>query len=202
MQHLISSLSVGDCPVHRLRKNSSFSSFFLNRCTGHSPTDSDDIRCCIETIRPLEDEQRTARNMFFFCCGAATQHGSWPPHSWGFLDHTQRRSTVGRTPLDEWSARRRDLYLTTHNTHNRQISMPPVGFEPTISAGERPQTYAFRPRGHWDRRSKHVEDFNKYIVYKWRKHFVHQFGKWLRLYHDARSANHQDIFYLFVRIIN
>ena len=29
-----------------------------------------------------------------------------------FLDHTQRRTTVGRTPLDEWSARRRDLYLT------------------------------------------------------------------------------------------
>ena len=55
-----------------------------------------------------------------------------------FLDHTQRPSTVGRTPLDEWSARRRDLYLTTHDTHNRQISMPPVGFEPTISAGERP----------------------------------------------------------------
>ena len=26
-----------------------------------------------------------------------------------FLDHTQRRSTVGRTPLDEWSARRRHL---------------------------------------------------------------------------------------------
>ena len=47
-----------------------------------------------------------------------------------FIDHTQRRNTVGRTPLDEWSARRRDLYLTTHDTHNRQISMPPVGFEP------------------------------------------------------------------------
>ena len=59
-----------------------------------------------------------------------------------FLDHTQRRSTVGRTPLDEWSARRRDLYLTTHDTHNRQISMPPVGFKPTISAGKRSETYA------------------------------------------------------------
>ena len=59
-----------------------------------------------------------------------------------FLDHTQQRTTVGRTPLDERSARRRDLYLTTHNTHNRKISMPPVGFEPTTSAGERPQTYA------------------------------------------------------------
>ena len=60
-----------------------------------------------------------------------------------FLDHTQRRSTVGRTPLDEWSARRRDLHLTTHNTHNRQTSMPPVGFEPTLSqqASGR-QTYA------------------------------------------------------------
>ena len=57
-------------------------------------------------------------------------------------DHTQRRTTVGRTPLNEWLARNRDLYLTTHNTCNRQISMPPVGFEPTISAGERPQTYA------------------------------------------------------------
>ena len=72
-----------------------------------------------------------------------------PPPQWArassltrFLDHTQRRITVGRTPLDEWSARRRDLYLTTHNTHNRQTSMPPVGFEPTIPASERPQTYA------------------------------------------------------------
>ena len=59
-----------------------------------------------------------------------------------FLDHTQRHATVGMIPLDEWSARRRDLYLTTHNTHNRQTSVPPVGFEPTISEGERPQTYA------------------------------------------------------------
>jgi hypothetical protein len=45
-----------------------------------------------------------------------------------FLDHTKRRITVGRNLLDEWSARRRDLYLTTHKIHNRQISMPPVGF--------------------------------------------------------------------------
>ena len=58
-----------------------------------------------------------------------------------FLDHTQRRSTVGRTPLDEGLARSRDLYLTTHDTHNRQKSMTPVGFEPTISAGERLHIY-------------------------------------------------------------
>ena len=57
------------------------------------------------------------------------------------VDHTERRATVGRTPLDELLARRRDLYLTTHNSHNRQTSMTPVGFEPTLSAGERPYTY-------------------------------------------------------------
>jgi hypothetical protein len=55
--------------------------------------------------------------------------------------HTTR-TTVSRTPLDERSARRKDLYLTTHNKHNRQTSVPPVGFEPMISAGERPQTHA------------------------------------------------------------
>ena len=59
-----------------------------------------------------------------------------------FLDHTQRYTTFGRTPLDEWSGLRRDLYLTTHNIHNRQTHMFPVGFEPTNSAGERPQTHA------------------------------------------------------------
>jgi hypothetical protein len=59
-----------------------------------------------------------------------------------FLDHIRRRTAVGRTPLNEWSARHRDLCLTTHSTHNRQTSMPPVEFEPTISASERPQTYA------------------------------------------------------------
>ena len=41
------------------------------------------------------------------------------------LHDTQRCTTVGRIPLDEWSARRRDLYLTTHSTANRQTSMPP-----------------------------------------------------------------------------
>jgi hypothetical protein len=30
----------------------------------------------------------------------------------------------------------------THNTHKRQISMPPAGFEPAIPARERPQTHA------------------------------------------------------------
>ena len=75
--------------------------------------------------------------------------GPGPPHSLGLIDHTQRRTTVGRTPLDEWTARRRDLYLTTHITHDRQTSMSPVRFESTISAVERSQTYALDRAANW-----------------------------------------------------
>ena len=59
-----------------------------------------------------------------------------------FLDHSQWHTAVGRTPLDEGSARRRDLYLITHNTHKRHTSMSPAGFEPAIPASDRPQTLA------------------------------------------------------------
>jgi hypothetical protein len=55
--------------------------------------------------------------------------------------HSFMHTTVGRTPLDEWSAWRRDLYLTTNNTHKRQISTPAVEFEPVFPANERPQTH-------------------------------------------------------------
>jgi len=45
------------------------------------------------------------------------------------------------TPLDEWAARSRDLYLTAHNGHNRHTCMPPEGFEQTVPVSERPQTH-------------------------------------------------------------
>jgi hypothetical protein len=51
-------------------------------------------------------------------------------------------TTFDMTPLEEWSVRRRDLYLTTHNTHNRQTSKHPAGLEPTIPASEWPQIHA------------------------------------------------------------
>jgi len=51
--------------------------------------------------------------------------------------------TLGTSPLDEGSDRRRDLYLTAQNIHNRQISTPPAGFVPSIPASERSQTHAF-----------------------------------------------------------
>ena len=48
--------------------------------------------------------------VFFY--GAIAPSGPWPPHCQGFTI-TLRCTTIVRTPLNEWSARRRDLYLTT-----------------------------------------------------------------------------------------
>jgi hypothetical protein len=57
-----------------------------------------------------------------------------------FLDLTQWNTTGGRPPLEEGSASRRDLYLTTHKTHKRQTFMPPAGFKHAVPASDRPQT--------------------------------------------------------------
>jgi len=69
------------------------------------------------------------------------RNGPKPSYYRGFTI-TLRHIIFGRTPLEKWSVRHRYLYLTTHNTHNRQTSMPTAVFEPTIPAGERQQTHA------------------------------------------------------------
>ena len=77
----------------------------------------------------------------FFLPWPNSPSGPRPPLYRGFVI-TIRHNPLGRTPLDEWSARRRDLYQTTHNTHNRQTSMLPTGFKPMIPARKRPQIHA------------------------------------------------------------
>jgi hypothetical protein len=54
------------------------------------------------------------RTYFFLCFDSAS--GLRCPHCWGF-DVTLRHVTLSRNPLDEWSSRRRDLYLKTRNTY-------------------------------------------------------------------------------------
>jgi hypothetical protein len=53
-----------------------------------------------------------------------------------------RRTTLGRTPLEEWSALHKDVYLTSHNTHARNTPKSPEGFAPAIPPSERLQTHA------------------------------------------------------------
>jgi len=78
-----------------------------------------------------------------------------------FLNHTQRRNTVGRTLLYEWSARRWDLYLTPHNTQKKQTSMPLRGIRTNNLSGRAAADVHLRPRGHWYRL------FWRYIYLSW-----------------------------------
>ena len=55
-----------------------------------------------------------------------------------FLDHTKRHTRIGRILVISSSQRP----LPDNQQHSQQKSMPPVGFEPTTPASERPQTYA------------------------------------------------------------
>jgi hypothetical protein len=76
----------------------------------------------------------------FLFHGAIAYSKPGPPHYRGFTI-TLRYTKLGRA-VDELSTRLRDLYLTTHNTHNRQTSMPPAGFEHAIPASKRQQAHA------------------------------------------------------------
>jgi hypothetical protein len=62
---------------------------------------------------------------------------------------TLRHTALGMTLLEEWSVRRRYLYLTTNNTHKRQTSMPSAGFEPQSqqASGHKFTPYTARPVG-------------------------------------------------------
>jgi hypothetical protein len=91
----------------------------------------------------------------FFAHGPTVPSGPGPARYRGFTI-ILRHTTLGRTPLDGWSARRRDLYLTTHNTHKRQICVPRVGFESRILANERRKSHTL------DRPATGIGDNAKY----------------------------------------
>jgi len=60
---------------------------------------------------------------------------------------TLRHTTLGRTSLDTTSAERRDLYLKTNNSYNKETFMTAAEFEPTIPDSERPQTNSQKKPG-------------------------------------------------------
>jgi hypothetical protein len=66
--------------------------------------------------------------------------------------HTHTRThahTLSRSSLDEGSARRKDLYLTTNITYKKVAFMLSSKFKPAIPASESPQTYALDRATKW-----------------------------------------------------
>jgi hypothetical protein len=97
--------------------------FFLLSHTCHMPRPLHspwlDLPNCIwrwvQIMKLLIMQQHTKKkHVLHPSIGSTAQIGSWPPPL-RFLSHTQS-DTHGRTPLDEWSSRRRGLYL--HRTQN------------------------------------------------------------------------------------
>ena len=94
-------------------------------CSGRQKTS------CLRTI--IDTDHEIAWNQWFqlksvltFFYGATTPSESVFPHYRGYTI-TLRHTTLGRTPLEEWSARCTGLYLTTHNSHKRQTPIRPGG---------------------------------------------------------------------------
>ena len=86
---------------------------------------------------------------YFFLGGGCGPTWAMASSFTNFLDQTQWRTTDGRTPLDEWSAHRRYLYLTIHNTQNKHLC---IGGIRTHNLSRRAAAdLRLRPRGHLDR---------------------------------------------------
>ena len=82
-------------------------------------------RLKVNLISRRMTEERTCRIVvlhllcslqFLFHCAAAPPVGQGSSFT-RFIDHTRRRTTVGRIPLDEWSARRRDITQHSQQTN-------------------------------------------------------------------------------------
>jgi hypothetical protein len=67
-----------------------------------------------------------------------------------FIHHTQRHTTLGRNPLEERSARHRDLYITKHS---QQTNIHASGGIQTHNPSRRTAADPrLRPRGNWNGR--------------------------------------------------
>ena len=85
-------------------------------------------------------------DIVFFCPVALRLNAGMASSLLRFLDHIQWLTTLGRTPLDEWPARRRDLYLTTQ--HSQQTNIRAADWIRPHNLSR--QDLRFRPRDHWN----------------------------------------------------
>ena len=86
-------------------------------CSLHLPA----LAACCRTFYSV-CRNRNLQQLFFLPWRNSPS-GPGPSHYRGFKI-TLRHTPFGKTPLGEWSAWRRDLYLTTYITHKTQTSMP------------------------------------------------------------------------------
>ena len=89
---------------------------------------------------------------FYYHCTTASS-GAGSPLYGGFMI-TLRHTTLSRTPLDEWLAHHRDIYLTTHNSHNRHPW--PLRIRTRNSRKQAATDSLHKSRSHLDRQCVHL----------------------------------------------
>jgi len=77
---------------------------------------------------------------------------------------TLRNTTLGKTPLDEWSGRSIELHLTISNNHKRQISVPAGGMGTRNPWKRGTADLRLRLHGHWDRLERSCKRINYYFL--------------------------------------
>jgi hypothetical protein len=104
----------------------------------------------VETLKKNWSVKGGARSWMLFFFPRHSSPYSDRASSLSRLHVTLRHSIFGRTPLEEASARRRFLYLTTHNIHKRRHSCPRQNSNPQSQQASG-RDLNLRPRGHRDR---------------------------------------------------
>jgi len=104
-------------------------------------------------------EWQTPFGWFYFFYRVATAPSGTRSSHYGRFMIILRYATLGTTPLNEWSAQRRDLYLTTQHSQETNIHAPggirthnPIK---RTAANPRP-----RPRGNWDQQMTSSQKLN------------------------------------------
>jgi len=92
-----------------------------------------------ETFSPIY-KNMVIRTDFIFFFGTTAHRGPGPPHSLSSRSHATTHHCQYNSSGWVISSSQRPLSDNTQQSQETNIHAP-VGFEPTISAGERPQTY-------------------------------------------------------------
>ena len=107
-----------------------------------------------------------------------------------FLDHTQRRTTVGRTPLDEWSAYRRPPLLPD-NTTLATDSRTPCGTRTGNASKRATADPRLRPRSRRDGHVKQKHSAKHNFFFNVKLHVSVQISTVIRLTHKSLRGSWQ-----------
>jgi hypothetical protein len=107
---------------------------------------------CVLCVEILRQRSRNNKELHSFTGAYSPGWTFGLPFRWFLITHIQTR---GRTPLDEWSARRRGLYLhrTTQHINTTNIHVP-SGIRTRDPSNQAAADLRLRPRGYWDRQKE------------------------------------------------